>query len=87
MLTEKEIRELPPEQANDMCWIHRVLEPFEEGDYRYCYECGHVYKTEQELLDEFNKECKEVCNSCDHKHVDKTSGVDIFFCPLCLHDF
>ena len=66
------------------CAIHEKIE-VTAGDrsyYTICFECGHVYKTEEELIAWWNHEHP---SSGSEPWMDNTS--EIYFCPLCMHDF
>lgn len=64
------------------------------GAYRICLECGHVYHTETELLLVYSiermvtrmTEAMRYCTWIPASPLPK-SGEDIYYCPLCLHDF
>lgn len=58
------------------CYIHAVHETAEQDDYQLCWECGHVYRSEQELVDEYAQ--------AGGRH---RLAQDIMFCPACLHDW
>src|SRR5262249_19048980 len=34
----------------DWCYSHNAAEPLEPSDYSTCGECGHVFRTKQELI-------------------------------------
>ena len=59
---------------NSECWIHDTVEDA-KGAYRVCYECGHVFMTKKDLMEQ----------------VRKLWGVESFrdtlSCPLCIHDW
>jgi hypothetical protein len=57
--------------------------------YQYCLECGHVYVTEQDLMDAYNAIIREMRKTSEEpEHLqEKTSGKDIYFCQCCIHDF
>lgn len=61
-----------------------------EGDvYKYCLECGHIWKTAQELVEAYNREVDAI-NSADGTGLVATyveTADQVYFCPLCLHDF
>lgn len=54
-----------------------------------CLECGHVYKTAQELVEAYNREADSINDAYDGPppvtYMEKAE--DVNFCPLCLHDF
>jgi hypothetical protein len=67
--------------------------------YRICYECKHVFQTAEELVAVFNatgRQSAEECNKWMAKEWDNWEPVQfepvddaeqVFFCPLCMHDF
>ena len=63
------------------CAIHNKVEEFTESDFWRCFECGHVYKTEQEVVDSFNSIMRE------YLRPSARQAVDVPFCPPCLHDW
>jgi len=62
------------------CAIHDTVEANEtqlaEAD-TVCFECGHVYPTEDDLLAEWVNQFGPT----------ERVAAEIMFCPLCLHDF
>jgi hypothetical protein len=78
------------------CWSCGTDEP-DEPCYQSCLECGHIYRTEQELVDAHNKIINELNAQHDHhRECDPlwcgpipcvTGAGQIFHCALCLHDF
>ena len=60
------------------CAIHERIERLEGEDVTVCFECGHVYEDNQEIV-------KEYANTFPNK--PKTNIAHIDFCPLCLHDW
>ncbi|MGN9782804.1 hypothetical protein ACTMTF_15330 [Nonomuraea sp. ZG12] len=88
----------------DYCWSCYKDEPFPTtgGVYIVCFECGHIYVTEQDLVDAYNLEIQEINRQSARERADgfehlyssglpelpmKTSGDSIRFCQHCLHDF
>lgn len=72
------IENLPANTSH--CFIHHVNEPAPPESFIVCFECGHVYRTPQHLLEVFNREKPEECPP-------ETDADKIFFCPECIHDF
>jgi hypothetical protein len=73
------------------CHIHDEDEKV-IGSFLVCFECKHVYMTEQELIDAYNEvrelskaPLKEAGMRTDHI-VPVTSADDVSYCGLCLHD-
>lgn len=92
--------EFTDECGDTHCWWHNVDEPWNDSYYCVCGECFHVYKTEQELVDEYNRVTGEMNADPDRDKFPapgakvprdpippKTSGDDIHFCQFCMHDF
>lgn len=71
------------EKGESSCAICNKIEPVTDETYEVCFECGHVYETEQDLIDtEY-----ETAQSYEDQAIPKQKGIDILYCPLCLHDF
>ena len=106
------------------CFWHHEYEP-DDNCYIICGECFHVYRTERELIDAFNRmqaenyreiqeywkahplspEQEELLAKVIEQELQEgydrraafgdedepptpvTSGENIYFCPLCAHDF
>jgi hypothetical protein len=64
------------------CYRHHVDEPA-EGAYKTCGECGHVYRTEADLRREWTASAPPDLPGRE----TPPSTWQIYFCPLCLHDF
>lgn len=65
------------------CWCHNAHEP-DDGAYRACFECGHVYP----LASDLEAAYEEVVRSMDPTAVPrKLRADDIGFCQYCLHDW
>ena len=65
----------------ETCWYHHRREPYTESDYRVCFECNHVFRSETELIVETN---------WLRVHPDAPpvlDGSEVRSCPLCAHDF
>lgn len=71
--------------CKSICHIHMKCEPLHEGDYRLCIECGHVFRTEEELV-EADLEARKFWSKKDDDRPTLT-GNEIFSCPHCAHDF
>ena len=67
----------------DWCHEHMVREPSQDGDFQACYECGHVYRTEQELLDVHNA-VMEAYGEPPRSGLGERLRT---FCGHCMHDF
>lgn len=57
--------------------------------YCICFECGHVYRTEADLMAAYNRAMDELEAEIGGGPVwvRKTTGAEIPFCPACAHDF
>jgi hypothetical protein len=63
------------------CFSHSVDEPVAGDDWHcICFECGHLYQTEDELVEAYNRGGKLI-----EAEVDNAD--EIYFCPYCLHNF
>lgn len=67
------------------CAIHDKDEPT-EGAFRICFECKHVFKTAQEVIDE-HKEAIDRMLVEDRVYVSDPEILAADFCPLCIHDW
>jgi hypothetical protein len=79
--------------AHEVCAIHRAYEPSAPGDYSACGECLHVWRTEQDFIDDV------LADRVNHAEamlryegiiVDTAAygpPLEQPFCPLCSHDF
>lgn len=70
-------QEAPGCEPNKHCWIHDVDEP-EEGAFRVCGECFHVFMTAEELIQ---------ADSKWYEDGRRNDPERIWSCPLCTHDF
>ena len=80
------------------CWSCGTDEP-DKPCFQACFECCHVYRTAQELLDEHNKVIRAMNASarergeCEFdgspwKDIPETADVtEVTCCPLCVHDW
>lgn len=69
-------------QAQAMfCFWHHVWEPDNDDTFKVCFECQHVYQTEQDLLGTFNEKMPPL----GIERRDSAEGID--WCPLCAHSF
>lgn len=59
----------------DHCHVHNVDEPA-DGAYRICGECGHVYMSEQELVD----------GDAEWHGGVRRPVAEIYVCVHCPHD-
>jgi hypothetical protein len=64
------------------CHIHHLDEPG-EGAYRRCFECGHVYRSAEELQREWTAGAPSDLAG----RMTPPAVSQIFFCPLCSHDW
>lgn len=63
-----------------VCNIHYKHEPDQEGDYLACGECFHVFRTAEELIEEYNKDRPDFLLAI-------TDASRVATCPHCAHDF
>lgn len=67
--------------GNLHCYSHGIDEP-DEPCFLYCYECGHVFPTEQALIDDDNAVWVGMGEPAPNRSPDEISC-----CPHCVHDF
>lgn len=85
----------PPCEMRDMCWSHNVNEPANEETYRICFECNHVFQTEDDLVNAHNAKVEEMRMDGPGGDFEwevayiplAQRGSDIHCCPFCIHDF
>lgn len=68
------------------CYSHSTFEPYTKGSIP-CGECFHVFYTERDLIDDFNKLVVAETLTRGHDAPFITTTENIFMCPHCLHDF
>lgn len=77
------------------CYYHNVDEYIgvkRNSYYIVCFECNHVFQTEQELIDAVNKSLEEMAEQSvregwePFEFTPVTKGDDIRACPFCIHD-
>lgn len=67
------------------CGVEEIFLPLEH--YRACGECGHVFKTEADLV-QMDVERRGEFNDHDEMgEVWPLRGSEIHACPMCAHDF
>lgn len=66
-----------------ICMIHMECEPSRDGDFCFCPECFHVFRTPKELVDAHMEAMKRV----EPHYFVRPAATDIHSCPLCAHDF
>jgi len=58
------------------------------GDFRPCLECGHVFRTAEELLEAENKLRRMFNERFTDTYFPPVTDVEtIHSCPLCTHDW
>lgn len=65
-------------------------ETSEQRPFKFCFECGHIFWTEEQMLTEFNDDIKrmELAYFTDGVSLPLAkSAEEIFFCCWCAHDF
>jgi hypothetical protein len=74
----------PSEACGDThCYWHHVDES-DEGAYRVCFECKHVYRTAEALREAF---MAEVAPDLSAPPLTTPAAEEIWFCPMCAHDW
>lgn len=74
-----ELDKLWARSDGSMCLICHMFETFDGVDpFDVCFECGHVYRTGQDMIDEYNAHGEWEWEGL---------AASIPFCPMCLHDF
>ncbi len=70
------------------CWTHHRHEPPKKQSFRHCFECGHVYGSAEELVNEYINGGRAAGMKVEHVSYHPLMAVErIHFCPLCLHDW
>lgn len=81
-------RELKDDET--WCVIHNIIEAISDSYDWVCFECGHAYRSAQEIIDEDLKARQEFHDIGYNFDDDLTPVTDIdkiTFCPLCVHDW
>ena len=74
--------------AKIYCWMHDTLESWFPTIYQWCFECRHVYRTAEDLENDYAEAVKEIKKHRGFEHLEDTKPADkIYFCQHCLHDF
>ena len=72
------------------CWSHDIDEP-DQPCWRVCLECMHVYRSPEELQREWLENYPEDLEGQWGPPMPRPAKAipvkDIYFCPLCSHDF
>lgn len=79
-------------KPHEVCMIHYRWEPDQEGDYKACLECRHVWRTEQEFIDDVLADRRQHAEATLRYEgytppADLSDPLTQTFCPLCTHDF
>lgn len=71
------------------CAICDEKETLYSDSYLQCFECAHVFDTEESLiyLDYLLQEEIAEAGYVDCGPLERKTGDTIWSCPLCLHDF
>jgi hypothetical protein len=76
--------------SKNHCWSCDEDEP-DQPCFTWCLECKHVYHTEDELrqawLDHYPEDPEGDFGEPLAKPAEAIPVAEIFFCPLCMHDF
>jgi len=80
-----------PHNPTDECWpahcfFHHVDEP-DDGAYRVCFECKHVYRTAEALREAWAEVAVDAGVTRLALHVIAPPAEEIYGCPYCCHDF
>lgn len=67
------------------CWWHDEDEPVDDETYIVCGECFHVYQKPGDLHRMWRMSARNHGMPWWRRWTRRTK--DIFFCPLCIHDF
>lgn len=74
-----EIRSMP----DKWCYVCNKYESIpESGAYKVCFECNHVYITEDDLLVAHNNMLSEM----DEERIEDLGDLQ-YCCGMCSHDF
>lgn len=69
---------------NDRCYGCGQVHDYSQSYYLVCYECGHVWRTEEELVADHTALLAEMKAPI---HPDDHRAEKIYICPQCTHDF
>lgn len=70
------------------CFIHHEDEPVPQDCFLICYECQHVYRTPQDLVEQHNAAMDLIMEPGETwKPLTVEQVGEIFSCPVCAHDF
>lgn len=83
--------------CESFCWGHMTCEPLpaDNSHYQVCGECFHVFVTADELLTMHNEKSKATYSRFRDDPVfgggeewkPETDVNNVYFCPVCVHDF
>lgn len=65
------------------CYGCGVTHTYQPDDYRVCGECGHLFRTEQDLIDATKRLFVEMGFAPELV----TGSGGIYSCPQCTHDW
>lgn len=72
------------------CHVHGHSEDCTTTTYKVCFECGHVYETEADLIRSVNQMFESIAAADGqtlHSNDYWVSGEAVYACPECAHDF
>lgn len=74
-------------QGLGYCWSHHKYEN-DLRAFKVCFECGHVFATELELISAHNDVVEQINKNDPHPGARRAQKAeDVFCCPFCVHDF
>ncbi len=80
----KEVHEPSGECHGQHCYSHNLDESGYGDRFKICFECNHVFRTEEELIEAYREAVEEFFPGRSQESIKLE---DIFFCPHCHHDF
>jgi hypothetical protein len=78
-------RPLPRRRSSHWCFGHSRHEN-PAGAYQVCGECGHVYRSERDLV-VLDADSRRPYTPGGAEPTPARSGEHVQTCPVCLHDF
>lgn len=75
--------ETPSPKVTNQCALHNKMEEYDTESI-ICGECGHVYRTEDDIVKEWHETMKDIPSA---QLLNVQTAAQVTFCPLCLHDW